>query len=471
MSAYINFLKRIPEVVSPLKKMSLKQKLLWTFGIVVLYLFLATIPIYGVLEDQANYFKTIELLLGAKIGKLLTLGIGPIVTSSIILQLLKGSGIINFNLQTEEGKFVYSGTQKLLTFFFIIVESFIFINFGVVSPSSPDLYFLLALQLMFGGFIIVYMDEVVKKWGFGSGVSLFIAASIGQALMIKLISPFTSSGAVNFGFTGAGESPAGVLWSSIHFLSVGDVASFITQAFGPLIVTIGLFFLIVFLQSTNVHIPLSFGRIRGQTIKWPLNYFYSGVIPVILVSAFGSNIQLWARGVQGLAEGAESWGFTKFISKNILGQFDGSTAISGLVSYIRIPDSIFVNFGNPYFLNIMGYTIFFVTGTTLFSYLWVQTSGQDARGVAKQIINSGLQIPGFRRDGKIIEKILARYIKPLTTLGGISIGLLAVFADILGALETGTGILLMIMIIYQFYQSLARESMEDFSMLRSFMRK
>ena len=95
----------------------------------------------------------------------------------------------------------------------------------------------------------------------------------------------------------------------------------------------------------------------------------------------------------------------------------------------------------------------------------------DSKSQAKQIINSGLQIPGFRKDVRIIEKILDRYIIPLTIMGGIGIGLLASTADLLYALTSGTGILLMIMIIYQFYQTLARESMEDFSMLRRFMRK
>jgi len=117
------------------------------------------------------------------------------------------------------------------------------------------------------------------------------------------------------------------------------------------------------------------------------------------------------------------------------------------------------------------YIIYMIIGSMVFSYFWVQTSGMDSRGQAKQIISSGLQIPGFRKDVRIIERILDRYIVPLTILGGIGIGILASTADILSALTSGTGILLLIMVIYQFYQQLARESMEDFSLLRKFMRK
>jgi preprotein translocase subunit SecY len=107
----------------------------------------------------------------------------------------------------------------------------------------------------------------------------------------------------------------------------------------------------------------------------------------------------------------------------------------------------------------------------VFAYFWVQTAGMDSRSQAKQILNSGLQIPGFRKDERIIERVLARYITPLTIMGGIGIGVLASTADILGALTSGTGILLMVMIIYQFYTTLAKESMEDFSVLRQFMKK
>ena len=125
----------LPEVSSPAKKQTLKKRLIWTFGILILFLFLASIPLYGISVAQSDYFQALELLLGAKIGKLLTLGIGPIVTTSIVLQLLKGSGIINIDLNSEEGKFIWSGTQKLLTFAFIIVESIVYVAFGAVTPQ------------------------------------------------------------------------------------------------------------------------------------------------------------------------------------------------------------------------------------------------------------------------------------------------------------------------------------------------
>jgi preprotein translocase subunit SecY len=476
MSLYRNIVASLPEVANPEKKQSLKTRLLWTFGILVIFLFLASIPLYGVLGTQAEYFKTLELLLGAKFGALLTLGIGPIVTASIVLQLLKGSGIVKIDLTNEEGKFLWHGTHKLLTFAFVLVESVVYVKFGAVSAASDAVFWFVVAQLALGGFLVFYMDEVVKKWGFGSGVSLFIAAGIGQAVFLQIFSPFTQTGAMAWGFSGT-EPAIGKLWAGLYYLSNGDPMTFLTAVLGPIAITIALFFLIVFFQSINVQIPLSFGRVKGQSMKWPLNFFYSGVIPVILVSALGANLQLWARLLQGMAESATSSAFTRFISEHLIGQFaaGSATPISGLISWIGVPPSIWNSLGNLFTLQVwphmLSYTLYMVIGATVFAYFWVQTAGMDSRSQAKQILNSGLQIPGFRKDERIIERVLARYITPLTIMGGIGIGILASTADILGALTSGTGILLMVMIIYQFYTTLAKESMEDFSVLRQFMKK
>ena len=474
MSIYKNLLMNLPEVRNPIKKGTLKDRLIWTFGMLVLFLFLASIPLYGVSGEQADYFKTLELLLGAKIGTLLTLGIGPIVTSSIVLQLLKGAGMLKFDMQTEEGKFLYGGTHKLLTFAFVIVQSIVYVMFGAVAndPAVANSYTLLVIQLALGGILVVYMDEVVKKWGFGSGVSIFIAAGIGGAVFVQLFSPFNAVGDVSF--TDADSPPVGKFWQMFIFLQAGNFLSLGTEVLAPILVTVGLLFLIVFFQAVNVEIPLSFGRVKGQGFRWPLNFFYAGVIPVILISALSANLQLWARLLQSAAENAGSSGFTRFLSEHVLGQYSGETAISGLVHWIspvRIIDNLGSVFTFDVLFNVITYTIFLVIGSTLFAYFWVQTAGMDSRSQAQSILRSGLQIPGFRKDVRIIEKVLDRYIVPLTFLGGIGIGLLASFADLFSALTSGTGILLLVMIIYQFYQQLAKESMEDFSLLRKFMRR
>ena len=242
----------------------------------------------------------------------------------------------------------------------------------------------------------------------------------------------------------------------------------------PIFVTVGLLLIIVFFQAVNVQIPLSFGKVRGQSYKWPLNFFYAGVIPVIFISAILANVSLLAGVVQP-DNPEDASAFRNFMSENVFGQYDPSgVPLSGMALWLSQ-----VNLLNPgtdltsiyTYIQAFTYTILMVLGSTLFAHLWVQTAGMDPYSQAKQIVNSGLQIPGFRKDIRIIERLLERYIGPLTIMGGIGVGLLASFADLFSALTQGTGLLLLVMIVFQFYQQLNRESMEDFSLLRKFMRK
>jgi preprotein translocase subunit SecY len=85
----------------------------------------------------------------------------------------------------------------------------------------------------------------------------------------------------------------------------------------------------------------------------------------------------------------------------------------------------------------------------------------DAGNVANQILSSGLQIPGFRKDPRVLESILNRYIMPLTVMGAATVGILASMADLLGALVRGTGLLLAVMIVYKLYEEIAQQHAYD----------
>ena len=102
-----------------------------------------------------------------------------------------------------------------------------------------------------------------------------------------------------------------------------------------------------------------------------------------------------------------------------------------------------------------------IIGSITFALFWVKTSGMDASNLASQIINSGLQIPGFRKDPRVMEAILNRYVMPLTVMGGAAVGLLASCADLLGALVRGTGLLLAVMIIYKMYEDISQQHAYD----------
>ena len=175
MSFIDNVIANLPEVKAPLqKKLSFKEKLKWTLIMLIAFFVLSVIPLYGMGQNELERFSQLALILGASFGSVLSLGIGPIVTASIVLQLLNGSGLLKFDTHTPEGRRRFQGVQKLLALFFILFEAIIYVVAGGLSPSFGISPWVIIFQLILGGVLVLFMDEVVSKWGFGSGISLFL---------------------------------------------------------------------------------------------------------------------------------------------------------------------------------------------------------------------------------------------------------------------------------------------------------
>ena len=175
----------IPEVRKPEeKKLGFNVKLRWTLIVLAAFFILANIPLFGLSENALERFEYLAIILGTDFGSIISLGIGPIVMASIILQLLTGSGIVNIDTTTAEGKRFFQGVQKLLVFFFIIFEALVYVLMQGLQ-AMPGFAGIVIFQLILGGIAIYYMSETCEKWGFGSGVSLFIAAGVSWRLFTQ----------------------------------------------------------------------------------------------------------------------------------------------------------------------------------------------------------------------------------------------------------------------------------------------
>jgi preprotein translocase subunit SecY len=498
---YEALLKRIPGISEPKVHLSFKSRLKWTGIILLLFLVMSQITIFGVAPQAFERFQFLELVLGSRMGTIMTLGIGPIVTASIILQLLVGSKIIGWDLTTTKGRSRFQGTQKLLTILFCFFEAFAFVQFGAIQSieRTPMILGLMIVQLAAGGIITLFMDEVVSKWGIGSGVSLFIAAGVSKTIFVRAFNPLTPAGSA---------VPAGNIPAFVAFLGQGELNQAVLQLL-PVVSTIIVFMIVIYIQAIRVDIPLAFASLRGFGRRWPLKFIYTSNIPVILTAAMLANMLLVGsmlanRGVP------------------LLGTFDQQgNPISGIMYYISTPQSVSIqvfslillavifaaSFAAFYYklkdfrkiligsvvlgiilavfatqafvglpaaidwIRLGGHLAFYLIFSVIFAIFWVSTSGMDAKSVAEQIEGMGMQIPGFRRDPRIVEEVLNRYIPVLAVLGGLFVGLLAAVADITGALGTGTGILLTVMIIYNFYEIIASRYVEEMNpAMRKFFR-
>src|SRR5512136_77195 len=187
-------LAAMPAVKSPEEHVHFKNKLLWTLAVLILYFALTNIPVFGLSSGGQDIFNYYRALLGGSYGSIVHLGIGPIVTASIVLQLLKGADILHLDTSDTRGQVMYMGLQKILIIVMIIIEAApnLIGGFMTPDPAIAASFFgsntfivslLIFLQLCIGGFLVFLLDEVVTKWGIGSGVGLFIIAGISQALV------------------------------------------------------------------------------------------------------------------------------------------------------------------------------------------------------------------------------------------------------------------------------------------------
>ena len=284
---------RMPAVTQPKGHVHFRTKLFWTIGVLLLYFLLTNIYLFGVDRSTIiDLFASYRAILAGAQGTLMHLGIGPIVTGSIIMQLFTGAKIINLDLTDDEDKGVYQGTQKVVVIAMIFIEAIPQV-YGYLSPDgslvttlntfSPGNGALLAntiiiAQLVFGSYLVFLMDEVVSKWGIGSGISLFIAAGVSQQIIQGTLNWVPQNPAVPVSYQ---NPPSGTipktLWFFSHYsasqMAGGGWEQVLLRSPNPIVALVGtaaIFFLVAWTESTRIELPLSHAEARGARGRYPL---------------------------------------------------------------------------------------------------------------------------------------------------------------------------------------------------------
>ncbi len=508
---------RLPAVTRPEGHVHFRTKMFWLLFILILYFVMTNVFLYGLDKSQTlDFFASLRAILAGAQGSLMHLGIGPIVTGSIIMQLFAGAKIINLDLKDDEDKSVYQGTQKLLVIIMIFVEAIPQV-FGFLTPSSGFVKnlngsllwglipagngnnlarFFLVLQLFGGSYLVFLMDEVVSKWGIGSGISLFIAAGVAQQIF---------TGTFNWEVTTSGV-PSGTIPKTIYYLqnlpagqiSGGGLEQVMLGPPNPLIALIGtilIFLIVAYVESTRIELPLAHGMARGARGRYPIRLLYASNIPVILIAAVLANVSMFSLLMWQHPEWpvvGHAWWIGMYPSASdprvVAGQIQQTTPVGGLAFYLStingVQEWLLPLFnparygvymrGHAYWqvsLHLVVFLSVYILGSVMFAKFWIMTTNMGADAVAKQIQSSGMQIPGFRRDPKILERVLDRYIPVVTVISGAAVGSLAAGADMIGTVgqASGTGVLLAVGIMIQMYEAIGREQMmEMHPVLRGF---
>ncbi|MFQ5870624.1 MAG: preprotein translocase subunit SecY [Candidatus Geothermarchaeales archaeon] len=445
------------EVEKPVQKLSLRSKLIWTGIVVIVYLVMTQIPLYGVAapggDDPFGLFG--RVIFASSRGTLMELGIGPIVTAGIILQLLKGAEIVKFDFTKPEERALFTTATKFLTIVLAVVQAASFVAVGVLQIQDPTVGTLsvVFLQLIVATIIVMMLDEMVQKgWGLGSGISLFIAVGVAENIFWSTFSPVVVS---------EGGEPFGIipyaLWSALTggelvegFFRPGGLPTFV-----GLMATVIIAVLIIYAEGIRIELPVSYARYRGFRGRYPVKLLYVSVIPVILASALIQNLFLFSQLVW------RNWNSDNANPLlNLFGTYDAAGSPTGGLAYlVTAPNTLSQTLADPF--KAVSFVAIMVILSMLFSMIWVEIGGLSAETVSQQIIDAGMQVPGFRRRKSSLSVLLGKYIPIVTVLGGLAIGLIAGGAQIFGVFGSGTGILLTVGIMMNYYQLLMREQVEE----------
>ena len=503
------FVDTYPTITKPDRHVRFNEKLWTTTLVLIIYFAMTNVMLWGLSGQALDLFSGFRSIMAGASGTIMHLGIGPIVTGSIIMQLFAGAKIIRLDLQDSEDKAMYQGVQKLLVLLMIPIES-IPQTYGFLAPTQALISdygmgwanFVIVAQLFAGAYLVFLLDELVSKWGIGSGISLFIAAGVAQSTFVGTLSPMPATSSMGYSIQ---NPPSGTLPMIFYMFREATNGEMVSQnGFETILLThvnpvvalfssVVVFLVVAYAESSKLELPLTHGKVRGHRGKYPIRLVYASNIPVILMAALLANINMftllfWNHPTLQKTPilGKNGWGsMAEYIGTYDVGS---STASGGFAWY-----SSMVNGVNDWLIPILeqdpgggdiyghnlwqigGHVAFYVTlmtvGSMVFAKFWIDTTNMGSKDVAKQIERTGMQIPGFRKNPLVLERILERYIPPVTYFSGAFVGLLAAGADLLGTVgnATGTGMLLAVGIILRTYEKIQKEqAMEMHPMLRQF---
>ncbi|TKA32889.1 Protein transport protein SEC61 subunit alpha [Salinomyces thailandicus] len=452
------FTPLIPEVQVPETKVPFQQRIIWTSVTLIIFLVMSQMPLYGIVSsDTSDPLYWLRMMMASNRGTLMELGITPIISSGMVFQLLAGTHLIDVNLDLKSDRELYQTAQKLLAIILSFGQACVYVLTGLYGPPADlgaGICVLLVVQLLTAALIVILLDELLQKgYGLGSGISLFIATNICESIVWRAFSPTTID-------NGRGPEFEGAIIALVHLLVTWPNKQLaLREAFyrqhAPnvmnLLATIAVFSAVIYLQGFRVEIPVKSSRQRGMRGSYPVRLFYTSNMPIMLQSALSSNVFLVSQMLYnklpdnllvrmiGVWEAREN-------SPQVL-------PASGLVYYMSPPLNLKDALMDP--LHTAVFTAYMLLACAAFSKTWIEVSGSSPRDVAKQLKEQGLVMAGHRDESMYRE--LKRVIPTAAAFGGACIGALSITSDLMGALGSGTGILMAVTIIYGYFEIAAKE--------------
>src|SRR3990170_6753295 len=322
----------LPEIKVPERKVSFNEKIFWTALVLIIYLVMSEVPLYGIPKSAQDEFSALRVIFASNRGTLMELGIGPIVTAGLILQLLVGSAIIQCDMSDHQDRSLFTVGSKVFSIALTGIQASAYIISGMYGAIAGPTTIIIFLQLVGAGLIVMLLDELVQKgWGLGSGISLFIMAGVASTILWQTFSPGTG---LFVGSLGAMVSGAQTVTQWIIGTQSGAYGSLI-----GFLATIVAFMVSIYLEGVRVEIPMTYAGYKGFRSRYPIKLLYVSNLPVIFASALFANVFFFSQLIWS-TQGRPVPGQNILI--DIIGQYNqtDSSLTGGLAYYVTAPRNI-----------------------------------------------------------------------------------------------------------------------------------
>jgi preprotein translocase subunit SecY len=392
---------------------TLRNRVLFVLGSLVVFRLLSAIPIPGVDAIKLQSFISNNQLIGVlnifsggglSTLSIIMLGVGPYITSSIIMQLLT---IMSPRLKAmyqedgEIGRKKFTQFSRLLTIPLAIIQGIALLVLlsrqGIMTDVSFFAMFTNITVVVAGSMLIMWIGELVSEFGIGNGVSLIIFAGI-VASIPKEFSQFL------FTFDIA-NLPLYILFLAMGLLIVAGVV-IVTEAERPVPVTYAK-------QVRGDHVS------GGTQTYLPIRVNQAGVIPII----FALSILMFPQ---------------------LAGNFFASSTSEVLLAVSR---------GLLWFVaNTWIYSLFYFIFVFLFTYFYTAVTF-DPEQISTNLQKNGAFVPGIR-PGEATRNYISKILNRTTMMGAVFLGLIAVLPLIIRAITGinaiaigGTALLIVVSVV------------------------
>lgn len=403
-------LRSLSVYVESLKTPIIRNRLLFTLLVLVIFRLIAHIPVPGVnltllrsFFDQNQFLSLLDIFSGGTLANfsIAALGLNPYINASILFQLL---GLVvpqleELSKEGEYGRAKVNQYTRIATIPIAIIQSFgmygILRSQNIISELSVFTLVALVLSMVAGTMVMVFLGELINLFGVGNGISMIIFAGIISRLPLGIIQTFSISDFSN----------PQTVFNLIIFVAIA----------------LALVVSIVLVEEAVIRIPVHYAK-RAQTTYLPIKVNTAGVMPIIFAVSLAT-------------------------APSLLGQFlsrlpQAGIAQAGLtISRLFSPDSYFYMIF--YFLMVVGFTFFYTT---------VVFKPKD---IAEELRKSGGFIPGIR-PGQATEKRIKYLLYRVITIGAIFLGVIAISPSVVQKMTNitaltigGTSVLIAVSVIIE----------------------